>query len=82
MSRHWFPPHSPNTAVNAVLCMLYCGIASVYYSSRNVRTKFYVMFRPDSYYVLNAAIPCEIFICFKHCKVLCTPSIMFTYLLV
>ena len=62
MSGHWFPPHSPNAAVNAVLCMLYCGSASVYYSSRNVRTKFYVMFRPDSYYVLNAAIPYE-FLC-------------------
>ena len=57
MSGHWFPPHVPSTAVYAILCMLYCGIAGGYDSYGNVRTAFYNMFRPDSYHVLNAAIP-------------------------
>ena len=78
MSGHWFSPLAPCTAVYAVLCVMYCGIASVYDSSGNVRTEFYVMFHPDSYYVLNAAIPYRIFISFKDCKVLCAHSIMFT----
>ena len=78
MSGHWFPTHAPCTAVYAVLCMLYCGIAGVYDSSENVCTIFYCMIRPDSNYVLNAAIPYGIFICFKHCKVFCARSVMFT----
>ena len=52
--------------VYAVLCMMY--FASVYDSSGNGRTEFYVMFRPDSDYVLNVAIPYGIFVYFKHCK--------------
>ena len=63
MSGHWFPPH-----VYAVLCMLYCCSASVYDSSGNVRTEFYVMLRPDSYYVLNAAIPYGILYVLKIAK--------------
>ena len=39
--------------------------ASVYDSSGNVRTEFYVMFHPDSYYVLNVAIQYGIFIYLK-----------------
>ena len=57
MSGHWFLPHAPCPTVYAVLCVLYCGIASVYDSSGNVRTEFYNMIRSDSYCVLNAVIP-------------------------
>ena len=77
MFRHWFLTHAPCTSVYAVLGMLYCDIATFYDSSENVRTDFYFMFHPDSYYVLNAAIPYGIFICFKHCNVSCARSVMF-----
>ena len=50
MYGHWFPPQAPCTTVDAVLCMLYCGIASLFDSFGNLRTELNVMFRTDSYY--------------------------------
>ena len=56
MSGQWFLPHAPCTDVYAVLGMLYRSIASVYVSSGNARTEFYV----PSRFLL--CFKCEIFI--------------------